>query len=260
MVRQKLLLVKLGMAVLLLLVPAAANASAVCTPGQAAHGSCTEPPDLTVGNDGHDVTIGGSVTIPGKGGSDAGPGGGSSSEPVTTPVLTVDRPGYTVTFPVTLSDLARFRPDPGTDHMQPDGWMIVGLSTNFYARATQQVKTGILLGEPASVRFTPVRYSWAYGDGSTRTSSTPGNTWRALSIHEFDATQTSHIYRDAGRYVIDLTIGYVPEYRYATGTEWIPVAGLVWVPANRLVAVAAAGAKTVLVEDECTVNPFGPGC
>jgi hypothetical protein len=58
----------------------------------------------------------------------------------------------------------------------------------------------------------------------------------------------------------DLTIGFAPEYRYADGTEWIPVSGVIWVPANRLVAEAAAGAKTVLVEDECTVNPSGPGC
>ncbi len=235
-------------------VPAWADSS--CTDLERATTGC---PNISVGNDGHEVTIGGEVDQPGTGG---GPGSSSGADPVPDPMppLTVDRPGYTVTIPVTLSDLARFRPNPGTDHMQPDGWMIVGLSTNFYARAAQHVKTGALLGEPASVRFTPVRYAWTYGDGSSRTASTPGSTWDALGVHEFDATATSHIYRNPGRYLIDLTIGYAPEYRLASGSEWIPVAGLVWVPANRLVAVAAAGAKTVLVEDECTVNPFGPGC
>jgi hypothetical protein len=235
-------------------VPASA---AECNTSDWLAGNC----NITVGNDGHEVTIGGEVDVPGKGAGDPGSGEGADPSPDPAPPgPTVDRPDYTVTMPVTLSDLATFRPDPGTDHMQPDGWMIVGLSTNFYAHVTRQVKTGMLLGEPASVRFTPVRYAWTYGDGASRTASTPGGTWKSLGLHEFDPTATSHVYRDPGRYSIDLTIGFAPEYRYADGTEWIPVAGLVWVPANRLVAVAASGAKTVLVEDECTINPFGPGC
>ncbi|MBX3092430.1 MAG: hypothetical protein KF801_07950, partial [Cryobacterium sp.] len=196
-------------------------------------------PNISVGNDGHEVTLGGTVEVPGgEGGTPRD--GDESEEPAPKPTpWAVDRPGYTVTMPVTLADLARFRPDPGTDHMQPDGWMIVGLSTNFYARAMQHVKSGVLLGEPAFVRFTPARYSWTYGDGAARATSAPGGTWNALGIREFDPTPTSHVYRNPGRYVIDLTIGYSPEYRYAGSTEWIPVSGYVWVPANRLVAVAA---------------------
>lgn len=216
---------------------------------------------VTAGNDGHEVTLESGSTSSG-GARDAGPlpagRATAPSEPAPAPYL--GRPTYSVTAPVTLSDLARFRPDPGTDHMQPNGWMIVGLSTNFYARAEQQIKVGTLLGRPASVRFTPARYAWTYGDGSTRSATTPGGTWSSLGINEFDATPTSHIYRNSGRYFIDLTIGFTPEYRYATSTEWIPVAGYVWVPANRLEAVASQGAKTVLVQDECTKNPAGPGC
>lgn len=221
-----------------------------CTLAMMKLGTCT----VSAGHDGHEVTLGGRLDVP------AGTGGGTSgsaAEPAPPPV---DRPGYTVTMPVTLADVARFRPNPGTDHMQPDGWMIVGLPTNFFARAAQHVKSGTLLGEPAFVRFTPARYAWTYGDGSARTVSTPGSTWSALGLAEFDATATSHVYQHPGRYVIDLTIGYAPEYRLAASSDWVALAGYVWVPANRLVAVAAAGAKTVLVEDECTTNPGGPGC
>lgn len=226
-----------------------------CTPIQVLSGGC---PDISATNDGREVTIGGRIDVPGSGTRPGGPG--APAPPVIQPPLTIDRSGYTFTMPVTLSDLARFRPDPGSDHMQPNGWMIVGLDTNFYAHATQHVKSGTLLDRPASVRFTPVRYRWTYGDGATRTTATPGATWQALGLREFDATATSHVYRSPGTYYIDLTIGFAPEYRYADATEWIPVSGLIWVPANRLVAVAAAGAKTVLVQDECTVNPHGPGC
>ncbi len=208
-------------------------------------------------HDGHEVTLDGRVDAPAV---SAGNDSGSLPPLPPPPPPAVDRPGYTVTMPVTLADVARFRPNAGTDHMQPDGWMIVGLPANFYARAVQHIKAGTLLGEAASVRFTPARYVWSYGDGSTRTSSTQGSTWSALGLTEFDATPTSHTYQNPGRYVIDLTIGYAPEYRLASSADWIPLAGYVWVPANRLVAVAAAGAKTVLVEDACTVNPRGPGC
>jgi hypothetical protein len=230
------------------------------SPAQAAEGPCTLASvnlgscHISADNDGREVSIGGKVEVP------AAPVG-NNPNPVTTPEPpAVDRPGWVVTMPVTLSDLAKFRPNPGTDHMQPNGWMIVGLPTNFYAHASQHVKTGTLLGEPASVRFTPARYIWTYGDGSSRTAATPGSTWSALGLHDFDATATSHSYAHPGRYVIELTIGYSPEYRIASSTDWIPLAGYVWVPANRLVAVAASGAKTVLVEHACTTHPHGPGC
>ncbi len=259
MVRRRHLLISLLVG---LFVAGAASTSAIasgngCSSIDIATGHCPTPIiDAELDPDG--VTLIGEVDIPGS--SDGDSGSGPAGPPAIQPPFTIDRPGYTVTMPVTLSDLARFRPDPGTDHMQPNGWMVVGLDTNFFAHATQHVKSGTLLDRPASVRFTPVRYRWAYGDGAGRTTATPGATWKALGLLEFDATPTSHVYRAPGTYFIDLTIGYAPEYRYADATEWIPVSGLIWVPANRLVAEAAAGAKTVLVEDECTVDPHGPGC
>jgi len=254
MVGQRLLpeLVSVGTLVALLMllgVSSAAAAGSTCTPTDIAAGTC----DVSAGHDGRVVTVDGKAKVP------AGPGSNTPpSDPKPAPYN--GRPGYTVTLPVTLVDIAKFRPNPGVDRMQPDGWMIVGLPTNFYARASQHVKSGTLLDESAYVRFTPARYAWTYGDGATRTSSTAGATWEALGLHEFDATATSHIYRNPGRYFIDLEIGYSPEYRFASSTDWIPLAGYVWAPANRLVAIAAAGAKTVLVEDECTANPHGPGC
>lgn len=247
--------------------PASAD-SRGCAPIQVLSGSCP----VSASNNGRTVTLERGWTKPGRSGSSggggsagsgsgSGAGGGAGASDPDGPAIVRDN--YTATMPVrpvTLSDVAKFRPNPGVDLMQPDGWMIVGLSTNFYAHAARHIKAGTLLGQPAYVRFTPVRYSWTYGDGAGRTASTPGATWAAQGIHEFDATPTSHIYRAPGRYFIDLTIGFAPEYRLAVSTDWVPVNGLVWVPANRLVAVAAAGAKTVLVEDECTTNPAGPGC
>ena len=170
----------------------------------------------------------------------------------------VIRDGYTVTEPVTLSDLVNFHPTSGVSHMEPGGWMIVGLNANFYASSATQVQTGELLGKPATVRFTPVTYRWSYGDGTAATLRTSGTTWAAQGKTEFEPTATSHVYRAAGTYAVDLTIGFAAEYHY-TGSEWIPIAGTVPVAANRL-TVTIGSAKTLLVNQDCAAAPTGPGC
>jgi hypothetical protein len=201
-----------------------------------------------------------SGTQPGTGENTAKDGGSNTAPPPEPACPAPCRNEFTVVgLPTpTLSDLIGFRPTPGVDHMEPNGWFVVGLDANFYATGGSSVQSGALLGYPASVRFTPIRWSWAYGDGATATKSTRGNTWRAQGITEFDPTSTSHVYQTAGTYYIDLTIGYHVDYTF-NGSTWAPIAGTLWLSANRLVATVG-GAKTVLVERECTVSPAGPGC
>ncbi len=224
----------------------------------------------TIGSPGSAADAGGTgaPSSSGTSGSGTGSGGSGGSAPVDPAAdciyLLNDRcyamgPGRSeVVRPITLADIAQFRPDPGVDRMEPDGWMVVGLDTNFFASSDVQVLDGTLLGQPAAVRFTPVAWHWAYGDGATRTSGTPGAPWAAQALREFDPTATSHVYRAPGTYVIDLTIDFAAEYRFGAGS-WLDIPGVLPVPANRLIATAGS-AKTVLVERECTVNPAGPGC
>lgn len=161
------------------------------------------------------------------------------------------------TAPVTLSDIATFHPTPGVDHSQPNGWTVIGLDTNFYATGGQHVVDGILLGQPASVRFTPVQWNWNYGDGTTGARDTPGSPW-ATRTAEFGPTPTSHVYRQRGTYVVALDVDFAAEYRYAGGS-WVPIAGTLTIPANPL-TLAVGDAKTVLVEHNCRQDPAGPGC
>ncbi len=160
--------------------------------------------------------------------------------------------------PVTLSDIAAFRPTPPVQYMQPDGWMVVGLPTNFYADTAAHVVSGELFDLPAEVRFTPVTYRWRYGDATRAVLGTKGATWAALGLREFDATPTSHIYRASGTYVIDLDVDYTAHYRILGGTWW-RIPGVLQLPANRLVATAG-DAVTVLVDRDCATAPSGPGC
>jgi hypothetical protein len=159
---------------------------------------------------------------------------------------------------VTLSDIASFRPAVGSDHMEPNGWTVVGLETNFYSDAERHVVDGRLLGTPASVRFTPRTWHWDYGDGAVLDSSTPGASWASLGLPEFEPTATSHIYATAATSTIRLTIGFSAEYRVAGGS-WAPIVGTLSIPAPPATTIAS-GAKTVLVARDCASNPAGPGC
>ena len=259
----KRLVAVLVVAAALVIIPVGSVAADSCTADTVLISGCST---VTGTVDDEDVVLEGEHTVPGAPGT--GPGVFVPSGPVD-PLseciyilngrCLIEGPARTrPAEPITLADIASFRPVPGVDHMEPNGWVIVGLDANFYATGGQHVVDGTLLGQPASVRFTPVAWHWTYGDGTRADRAAPGGTWASQGIREFDPTPTSHIYRSEGTYVIDLTIDFAAEFRFA-GTPWIPITGRIPVPANRLV-VTAGDAKTVLVERECTVNPDGPGC
>jgi len=232
-----------------------------CTNFQQNTGQC-----VTGNNNGSGVTLSGHKHKPGTGGHKPGGGSGGGGDTTAPPTCGMEDclpfqvipPGAPGNPGVTINDLKDFPARPGTDHMEPNGWMVVGLDTNFYSVVGVEIVNGTLLGQAASVRFTPISWHWTYGDGDRADRSTPGHTWAAQGIPEFDRTPTSHVYRAAGTYYIDLSITFRAEYRYAGGS-WTPVFGTITLPANRLKATAG-DAKTVLVNRDCTQNPHGPGC
>ena len=264
---------------LLLIIAIAVASIAVGTAAMA----CTNGDDATTGcinGGGVDVTAtggatgstgggGGSHSHNGSGGNHTGGGSGAGSGASGPPIIwkcleatcpPVPGGGGTTggTRPITLTDIATFRPTPGVQHMQPDGWTIPGLETNFYAVTGTRVVNGTLLGQSAAVRFTPVSFHWSYGDGKTATRSTKGGTWKSLHVAEFERTPTSHVYAHDGRFTIRLVIDFAAEYRFAGG-PYYPISGVIPLRANDL-HITVDGAKTVLVEHDCAANPSGPGC
>lgn len=248
--------------VLLVLVASATlGADDGCTAADSAFGLCSIDANL---ND-DSATLGGTSTSPG--GSDPTYDGDGSTP--TQPAENCEYflqmrcagdppPRATQVFVLTLADIASFRPTPAVHSMEPVGWGVIGLPSNFYASGGTQVVAGTLLGRPAFVRFTPVAWHWDYGDGTTATRGTGGASWASLGIPEFDVTPTSHIYRAAGTYTVRLSVEYTAEYRVGD-MAWRSIAGTLGVASNPL-RVAAGAANTVLVGRDCEVNPGGPGC
>lgn len=227
----------------------------------ATSGDCGGIGTVTGCINGGTVEISGTETTPGSGGGGTGSGSGSDGSFGADPIMKCMArvcPKEEPHDPLTLSDIASFRPTPGAQRMQPDGWTVPGLETNFYALARTHIVEGTLLGEPAAVRFTPVSFHWQYGDGSTATRSTAGGTWASLHRHEFERTPTSHVYSREGDYTIRLVIDFAAEYRFA-GSSFYPIDGVIPLRANDL-QITVDDAKTVLVQRDCAVNPTGPGC
>ena len=173
------------------------------------------------------------------------------------PFWTAPPPG-TPTAPITLADIASFRPVVGTAGMEPNGWMVTGLDTNFFSAAATHVVAGELLGAPAAVRFTPRSFVFDYGDGVSVRTATGGGSWASLGLAEFDPTPTSHVYTTSGTFTIDISVSFGAEYTL-DGQSYTAIAGTLSVPAARFTA-SAGDATTVLVALDCRANPRGPGC
>ncbi|TFD84932.1 PKD domain-containing protein [Cryobacterium serini] len=178
--------------------------------------------------------------------------------PPTIAAPTTPCPNCSPSTIVRVSDLENFPAPAAPSGMEPNGWAVVGLAANFWAGASAQVGEGLLLGQPAQVMFTPIGYRWNYGDGTAGSSVTGGASWEDLGVAEFASTATSHVYTTKGTYSVVLTVEYRADYSFGD-QGWRPVEGIVTVPSAPF-AVVAANESTVLVAEDCNVNPHGPGC
>ncbi|WP_226532897.1 hypothetical protein [Microbacterium paraoxydans] len=159
--------------------------------------------------------------------------------------------------PLTITDVAQFAPGPTTTAGEPDNVGVAGLPVNFVASASAQNRSGTLLGRPISVRFSPVRFVFTYGDGSTAATASGGHTWSALGQAPFTPTPTSHTYRARGTFLAHVTTHYTAEVDIGGG--WFPVAGELAVegPTQR---IRIYEADTALVARTCAERPDAAGC
>ena len=291
MVRYKLLLTVVAVS---LTFSSAAQAGApllkqaTCAGWGATQGECNSPPPASgnINNGGVDLSAGyetgggGQGSESGAGGGEAGAGGSGSgagggqagggqagAAPVVDPLAFV-RDGFTINcipgspcdpnLVVRVTDLVNFQPMAPSQVMEPRGWSVAGLPANFVASASVHTRTGALLGYPAEVRFTPVGYSWTYGDGNQASTASGGATWAALGLPEFSDTDTSHEFRRPGAYSVTVSVVYSAEYRFAA-LAWRAIQGTLSVSASPL-GVIVGDAQTVLVNRECAASRAGPGC
>lgn len=158
---------------------------------------------------------------------------------------------------VTIDDLASFRPAPPMIVTEPVGFAVKGLPTNTIATATTHQVTGTVLDWDVTVRFTPTRYVFDHGDGTTTTTSTGGTSWASHNAPQFTPTPTSHIYRTRGTATPTVTVTYTASIDFGTG--WRPVPGTLTLTATAP-TLTILEAHTALVDNTCTTTPTAPGC
>jgi hypothetical protein len=146
---------------------------------------------------------------------------------------------------VTIADLARFLPATAELHAEPNGWAVVGVPANLWVEVSAMTVSGALLDETAQVRFTPQAYRFDYGDGTSRSTSSPGASWSALGQEELTETPTGHVYTSRGDRSATVTVVYSAQYRFAAG-PWTAVAGAVsgTTPPQRVLVVVERTALT----------------
>lgn len=131
------------------------------------------------------------------------------------------------------------------------------MPTNFLGAASVQTQTGELFGISFRVRFSPAAYDYTYGDGTSATLTTPGQTWAALGQAQFTPTATSHIYRAPGTYLAEVDVRYSAEIDLGGG--WMPVDGHLNTDGPDQ-EIRILEAHTALVAHTCEENPAGIGC
>ncbi|WP_081978681.1 PKD domain-containing protein [Cellulomonas carbonis] len=120
---------------------------------------------------------------------------------------------------VRQEDLRRLPITPSVPRYQPvDGRGLVGKDLIVYTDPTPQELTTSVLGVPVTVRVTPVRWSWDFGDGElplvTDSAGAP-----------YPDHTVSRPYADVGTYEVRVTTTWRGEYRVADDGPWLPVTG-----------------------------------
>lgn len=232
------------------------------------------------------VNLGRVTTIPGSSGSSSSTGGATRPGPARPsvtplpswpgaypssvcsrpsrpvfclpPVATAKPVVVAATPAVTLTDLARFTPVTPGLISEPVGWAIMGLPANFIADEPVVTTSGSLLGASAQVRFTPMGFAWNFGDGSSASTTTGGSTWAALGQSAFSATPTSHVYRTAGTFTVQVTVTLSATYQLGNGA-WQPISGTL-TRSRSLTIRVSAGSAPVLVTGPCAPGNAAVGC
>ena len=159
--------------------------------------------------------------------------------------------------PVTISDVARFAPDGPVLVGEPENVGVAGLPTNFVASASVHTVNGELFGFPVTVRFTPVAFDFAFGDGAATSTASGGQSWDDLGQAQFTPTPTSHTYPERGTYSANVNVRYTAEVDFGIG--WFPISGEVTAtgPSQE---IRIFEAHTALVAHTCEQAPSSPGC
>ncbi|MFD1946485.1 PKD domain-containing protein [Nocardioides aestuarii] len=104
----------------------------------------------------------------------------------------------------------------------PDGQTLINFDTNFFTDNTAPTTRSVtLLGQQVEIEATPSGYTWDFGDGASRTTSSPGAAYPDLDV--------THEYASEGRVSPSVATTYQGRYRI-NGGGWQQIPGTLTLP------------------------------
>lgn len=123
-------------------------------------------------------------------------------------------------FPaITAADFQRLPLTPSAITIQPPtGWTLANVQTIVYSSDAPQTLRTTVLGLGVTVRATPARFTWDFGDGTgPLATADPGRPYPEATI--------THAYRAEGVHRIGLATQWTGEFLVDGFATWLPVSG-----------------------------------
>ncbi|RBP66253.1 hypothetical protein DFO66_103197 [Brevibacterium sanguinis] len=174
---------------------------------------------------------------------DGGGGGGGPGVPV--------RPDPPTRIPE--SQFQTFDIPSPTISAWPEDWAIIGKPAAFWAEVDISYIDMTLLTYDVTVKVTPEKHHWDFGDNTGATTTTKGSKPRPGEEPEI-----GHNYQETGPKTVVMTTTFSGEFS-VDGGPWLPIDGFAHVASNEL-TIDVYRFHRYLVDDDCFANPRGPDC
>lgn len=203
--------------------------------GGGSGGGGAELPDCSYEEVGHLC-----VSNPGPGGGGGDGGGGAPARPA----------------PPTRIPESQFQsfdiPAP-TIYAWPKDWAVVGKPAAFWTDTEVSYIDMTLLTYAVTVKVTPERFHWDFGDDTGTTTSAKGKKPPPGS-----SPQIGHEYQKSGVVSVSMTATFSGEFS-VDGGPWLPIDGYAHVASNEI-GIDVYRYHRYLVDEDCYANPRGPDC
>jgi hypothetical protein len=178
--------------------------------------------------------------------SDPGPGdggGGGGGAPA--------RPAPPTRIPE--SQFQSFDIPAPTIYAWPKDWAVVGKPAAFWTDTEVSYIDMTLLTYAVTVKVTPERFHWDFGDDTGKTTSAKGEKPPPGS-----SPQIGHEYQKSGTVSVSMTATFSGEFS-VDGGPWLPIDGFAHVASNEI-GIDVYRYHRYLVDEDCYANPRGPDC
>lgn len=155
---------------------------------------------------------------------------------------------------ITESEFKKFKIPGSTINSLPgDSWGIAHRKTAFWADSSTRLINTTIVGYPVTIKATPRKYHWDFGDGNSLTTTRPGTKPR-----DINQATLYNVYKSAGNVTVNLTTTYSGMFKVGDGA-WQSISGGADIPSTP-VNLRVYRFHKYLVNNSCEQDPTGPDC